>query len=443
MAASGTGCFQALKKYKELPIYVVENHNEILPFIYRCIGSKHLPFQGNTIVHLDSHPDMLIPKDMKAETVWDKYALFDCLSIENWMLPAAYAGHFSRLIWVKPPWANQIEDGSSEFLIGENVKTGQIRLTSDKTYFVSEALWCSNKDLKNARKVHLEVITMGKGLDKGDTDQDINTESLANRISDHITTDDPAYVLDIDLDFFSTRDPFRGLYPKADLHSELQKLYYYHPVNTEDENVLQEAVYKRRSQLEELENIFHHLQKNRNLIGLQDSERLKSVKKVVDKVLAIYPDVTNVESTSNSNDGRKGIAQQDHQNASVNSIDDDQSQNGTAQQSLAAGESGDGDLGSVPVDWELVHDAGCTIDVSGLPHHPSTRLLITEMVESCLNKLLKTLPVPPIIITISRSSEDNYCPPEDVDFVQEKVLSVLRNHYSPTKLILNYLEGQD
>nr|CAD7202572.1 unnamed protein product [Timema douglasi] len=64
------------KVFKELPIYTVENHDEVLPFIYRCMGSKHLPLEGNTIIHLDSHPDMLIPKEMAADTVWDKHELF-------------------------------------------------------------------------------------------------------------------------------------------------------------------------------------------------------------------------------------------------------------------------------------------------------------------------------------------------------------------------------
>jgi len=40
------------------------------------MGSKHLPLEGNTIIHLDSHPDMLIPKGMPADTVWDKHELF-------------------------------------------------------------------------------------------------------------------------------------------------------------------------------------------------------------------------------------------------------------------------------------------------------------------------------------------------------------------------------
>ncbi|KAL7298783.1 hypothetical protein TKK_0008527 [Trichogramma kaykai] len=99
----------------------------VLPFIYRCIGSKHLPFQGNTFIHLDSHPDMLVPKDMVADMVWDKNDLFEEISIENWMLPAAYAGLLKNIVWVKPPWANQMVDGVRTFLIGKHKESETIR----------------------------------------------------------------------------------------------------------------------------------------------------------------------------------------------------------------------------------------------------------------------------------------------------------------------------
>ncbi|RLU19379.1 hypothetical protein DMN91_007936 [Ooceraea biroi] len=117
----------ALKHFKRTPIYVEEDHDDVLPIIYRCIGSKHLPFEGNTIVHLDSHPDMLIPKEMSADTVWDKNDLFSEISIENWIMPAVYAGHLKNLIWVKPPWANQMTDSVLTFLIGKHKETGCIR----------------------------------------------------------------------------------------------------------------------------------------------------------------------------------------------------------------------------------------------------------------------------------------------------------------------------
>jgi hypothetical protein len=57
-------------------------------------------------------------------------ALLCCsrLSIENWMMPAAYAGHFSNLVWIKPPWAKQMMDRAHTFLIGRQRLSGEIRL---------------------------------------------------------------------------------------------------------------------------------------------------------------------------------------------------------------------------------------------------------------------------------------------------------------------------
>jgi hypothetical protein len=124
----------SLKRFREIPIYIVENHNDVLPFIYRCIGSKHLPFIGNTILHFDSHPDMLIPQDLKADTVFKKEELFDSLSIENWILPAAFAGHLGKIVWIKPPWADQISYGNHNFKIGKT-ESGELRVNSLENYF--------------------------------------------------------------------------------------------------------------------------------------------------------------------------------------------------------------------------------------------------------------------------------------------------------------------
>ncbi|KAF4524575.1 hypothetical protein B566_EDAN011490 [Ephemera danica] len=64
------------RKYPRIPIYIVENHNEVIPYLYRCMGSKHLPIEGNTIIHLDSHPDMGLPPSMDADMVYNKEELF-------------------------------------------------------------------------------------------------------------------------------------------------------------------------------------------------------------------------------------------------------------------------------------------------------------------------------------------------------------------------------
>ncbi|XP_066994750.2 UPF0489 protein C5orf22 homolog [Anabrus simplex] len=371
------------KYFKELPIYVAENHNEVLPFIYQCMGSKHLPLEGNTLIHLDSHPDMLIPRGMPADTVWDKHELFSRLSIDNWMMPAAYAGHFSHLLWIKPFWANQMKNGGSQFFIGRHKNTGEIRLTSTESYFVSEALYCSSEELENQRSVTLDVFTMGEFIDHPEKKD--NLDELAAVFHKYILQEGEPFILDIDLDFFSTRNPFRILYEKANVFPRLKELYYFHcPEDVSNPETVKKAVQERQAQLTELENIFKHLQKNRTLQGYcgDETPQLKEVERIVQDVETHYPDEL--------------------------------------------------------IDWELVHDAGCTCDDTELPHHVTSREHVQWMIDSSFVGLLEALPGPPTIITVSRSSEDDYCPPEDVEFIQEAVLKALRQKFSPVKLIMDY-----
>ncbi|ELK31269.1 hypothetical protein MDA_GLEAN10025889 [Myotis davidii] len=106
---------------------------QVLPFIYRAIGSKHLPDSNISFVHFDSHPDLLIPVNMPADTVFDKETLFGELSIENWIMPAVYAGHFSNVIWLHPTWAQQIREGTHHFLVGKDTSTTTIRMLHLRT----------------------------------------------------------------------------------------------------------------------------------------------------------------------------------------------------------------------------------------------------------------------------------------------------------------------
>ena len=49
-------------------------------------------------------------------------------SIENWILPMVYAGHVSDILWIKPPWCDQLPDTSRlQFAVGKLVTTGVIR----------------------------------------------------------------------------------------------------------------------------------------------------------------------------------------------------------------------------------------------------------------------------------------------------------------------------
>ncbi|XP_076358225.1 misexpression suppressor of ras 6 isoform X3 [Tachypleus tridentatus] len=163
------------KKQKvPLPVVVVEDHNEVLYHIYRAIGRKLLPFADGTIIHLDSHPDLLLPKNFDLDRIWDKHYIFNSVNIENWLLPAALAGHFRNIYWVKPSWSRQVEDGIHHFQIGRHKRTGQVRLTCTEPYFVSELLYAPATDLERPREITLGVCTVG-GTEGRNTGHDVLT----------------------------------------------------------------------------------------------------------------------------------------------------------------------------------------------------------------------------------------------------------------------------
>lgn len=356
--ASSSNTPPALKRYPSIPIYVVEFHHEVLPHIYRSIGSKHLPLTGMTLVHFDSHPDMVIPKDMPADTVYRKEELFDALSIESWIMPAVYAGHFSRLVWIKPPWAEQMSNGQKVFNIGKLKGKGCIRVDCTESYFVSECAYARKEDLEELKEVTLDVQTLGHDF-----------EQLAADVL-HCP-----YVLDVDLDYFSTSNPFMKFLSEADLYSHLKTIYKFTTFHTD----LIKTVENREKQLTELETLFNHLQSTRTLpakLPNHHTDLYDSVEALRKHLLTYYTEPV--------------------------------------------------------IDWELIHSAGCTIDDTDLPHHNTTlaeRLLMYELFKKFLKKCL---PLKPTIITISRSTVDDYTPQADVQEIQEKVLEILKEVFETT-----------
>lgn len=374
------------KYFKRIPIYAVESHNEVLPFIYRCLGSKHLPFEGNAFVHLDSHPDMLIPKTMLANTVWDKNQLFSEISIENWMLPAAYAGHFKHLIWVKPPWANQMVDGVTTFFIGKHKDSGSIRLTCPEPYFVSEGLYATLEELENTREVTLHVMTIGSFIEDPTKKDDFT--AISSTLRQYLPERNTPYILDIDLDFFSTKNPFKSLHDRINLYDKLAPLYAFNRPNSTDPEILKETTAARNEQLTELENLFDYLDEHRSLQGYEGEKSAR-----YEAVELIYRELTSVYKQSE-------------------------------------------------IDWKIIHNAGCTRDDTDLPDHVTAPNDLNRLISVTFRSFLTALPTPPTIVTIARSSEDEYCPSEDVDQIQMGVLEELRECLGDIDIQLAYQEEE-
>jgi len=370
-----------LRPLKNIPVYIEEDHHDVLPHIYKLIGAKNLPVENNTLVHFDSHPDMLIPKDLTPEEAYDKYQLFSKLSIENWILPGCFVGVFSTIVWVCPPWSDQISPGEYEFHIGVEKGTERLAVTCLESYYISEGLFVTKERLDNTRKVRLVVVKLEE-----ESSSDLRDQML--RVQEQIAEVDH-FILDVDLDFYSTLNPFVTLYSEANLYEKLKKLYSFTPVPRNLEAGLRveaalESGKNRKDKLAKLASIFEFLKIEENLTMYEGpgEEYLGDVASILDSIKKHYP--------------------------------------------------------REEVDWALIHEAGQTFDDSELPHHVSSTAEIQTLLrltEGLLDWIQKT----PTVITVSRSSMDDYCPPSQVEEIQEGLVGLLHTKYRGINVIKGYL----
>ncbi|XP_076837973.1 UPF0489 protein C5orf22 homolog isoform X2 [Brachyhypopomus gauderio] len=410
------------RTYDKLPVWVVEDHHDVVPHIYRAIASRHMPMRDIKMVHLDSHPDLLIPVNMPANTVFDKDTLYSELSIENWIMPMVYAGHVSHVSWLHPYWAQQIKGGEHNMFVGRDASTTTIRVTSTDDYFLSDALYVPLAQLEEPKPLRLNVLQVtpvdtssntesnGRAAKKPKTSTSTETDkedcqpscsesctstpqppggsstprSSHSTPDQNCTADDSTapvvntllgvigqadqYILDIDLDFFSCKNPFKEIYTQEE-YSILQEMYSFsRPHEGAKEEELVECVDRRTRQLEDLEGVFADLLEDdgqRTLERWQSTPGMESLTKLVHSLKS------RTESP----------------------------------------------------DYEMVHQAGLTCDYAELPHHVSSEAEIQQLLQA-VRRVLQALPKP-TIVTMARSSLDEYCPAEQVNSIQNSVLNIL------------------
>lgn len=345
-----------MKKFHKIPIFVVENHNEILELVLSSLANLYLPFQNNLIIHFDSHPDCCINRQMPASTVYNRSLLLESLSIENWLMPLTFAGHVNEIVWIHPQFAGQITDGCYQFSVGDF--DGKICVSSNLDYFLTDGSYKEEELLLNKKEVKLTVSQV--------------KESLSELIDDNRN-----WILDVDLDYFSTLNPFISIYPKAKTYERLKDIFKMNKnYDQNDPKSIAEFVSERNRQLEFFDTVFQHMAQNGSLekYKLNDEsmkDKLELLTELIDSLCHHY------------------------------SIYD--------------------------IDWFIINDAGCTIDDEKhqLPHHESSEEEIKEMIEK-FEKFLKSIKKSPEMVTISRSSIDGYTPSHQVEKIQQMVIDVLQ-----------------
>lgn len=346
---------------------------------------------------------------MPAEFVHDKVKLLDALSIENWLMPMAYAGHLDQLIWMKPPWANQISDGDYEFSIGEH--SGYIRCDSSLEYFMGEATYQPKCNLNNQRLINLRVFTLDEQLMADQQQQRQEQQRQEQQRQEQQRQEHPqprkvefqnavdesnnGFILDIDLDFFSTANPFKNMLATG-IYEQLKCLFKadffdaaFDPTASED--MLLAFTMRRTKFLDALEDIFQQLDRN---IAVEDLLIADILKEHRNQILHLIADVK--EQYANNDE----------------------------------------------ITWQTIFDAGCTFDTNELPHHISSKDEINRLIGH-FKHFLESFRYTPAIITISRSSDDDYCPAKQVDFIQQLVLDTIFSVYGDRvsqKPILYYMD---
>ncbi|KAM6373562.1 UPF0489 protein C5orf22 homolog isoform 2-T2 [Alca torda] len=416
------GCLRA---YPALPVWVVEDHQDVLPFIYRAIGSKHLPANNISFVHLDSHPDLLIPVNMPADTVFDKEALFSELSIENWIMPAVYAGHISQVLWLHPPWAQQISEGKHHFLVGKDLSTTTIRVTGTDHYFLSDGLYVPADQLENQKPLNLHVILINP-TEASNSQEENDEVASAKRLK--LNTDDTA----------STASASSSVAP-GDLDHSTPSL--------KKKEVQNASAPNKAETLSECS-------ASSSFSECPITEVVKDVCQVLQKgvayVLDIDLDFFSVKNPFKETYTQEGLLDcvenrihqlEDLEAAFADLCDSDD------EETLQKWASYPGMKPLVQLvhslktrmespDYEMVHQAGLTCDYMELPHHVSTEEEIEGLIQS-IKVLLKDMPKP-TLVTVARSSLDDYCPSEQVDIIQEKVLNLLGSVYGTLDVHLDY-----
>ncbi|XP_016967254.1 UPF0489 protein C5orf22 [Drosophila biarmipes] len=373
----------SLRKFQRIPVFIVDYHNDVLEFIYRCLATRHLPLANNTIVHFDSHPDLVIPRHIPASATYEKETMLNELSIENWIMPTLYAGHFNRVVWLKNSWCQQLPNGRHDFKVGQ--KEDRIGVDCPLDYFIADGNYCTTEDLQDRKSVELQV-------------HDADNESL--NPNDFLTeSDSKGFVLDIDLDFFSTSNPFLEIYKDADCYNQLKEIFHFESVEkvkksgTATISDYLATADKRQAQLDALKTIFWHLEEKRSLEGLDKPDETVVTPEVYARIVKLAEQLQE-------------------------KYPDDE------------------------IDWHLIFDSGSTTDNNGLPHHISTAEEL-ETYFANFKRFLERLPVPPVAITMAHSAQDDYCPQDQVAFIEGRVLGLLREVFGDRlheKPILHYMD---
>ncbi len=92
---------------KNIPLYLVDNHNHVLFFWYQAFYNGVLKEFGNNVLHIDEHADTRVPETFlqkrDLETIFD-YTNF-VTNVGNYMIPAQKEGLVWEIFQIRDEWS--------------------------------------------------------------------------------------------------------------------------------------------------------------------------------------------------------------------------------------------------------------------------------------------------------------------------------------------------
>jgi len=166
---------------KDVPLVVIEEHHEAFYVWHYATQEGWLGRNGNTLLHVDEHADMFLPRLRRPLASISSLAdlaefTYNELNIGNFIWPAVYLGFFSRVLWLRNKHEISAGGWRTISICGKD---------GDKREFIAASSLASTPygDAEDIRSVEYAPVTTGEFL----------------------STELPV-VLDIDLDYFCSNE---------------------------------------------------------------------------------------------------------------------------------------------------------------------------------------------------------------------------------------------
>lgn len=155
-----------------MKIIKLEEHDEIFPYILKLKNKLNYTF-----INIDAHSDLSMRRDKNN------------INIGNFISDLMFRKCFDEMIWIKNNKIQNCEfsDGNYNFFIGE-AHNNHLKTTLPNIFFFSENSHEKIENLKNLKEINLYVRTLLENF--------------------QIKTKNNKWILSIDYDFFSCKNPY-------------------------------------------------------------------------------------------------------------------------------------------------------------------------------------------------------------------------------------------